>query len=71
MRLHLHPQGLIRLFSKHDEKPEGTRPETIDPDAYEVTPYGRRPKRRGRRGLKATAKILAVGAAAVAVWFLL
>ena len=71
MRLVLHPPGLIRLFSKQNQKGEAKeRPETINPDEYEVTPYGRRPKRRGRRGLKMTVKILAVGAAAVAVWVL-
>lgn len=71
MRLVLHPPGLIRLFTKQNQKgATKQRPETIDPDEYEVTPYGRRPKRRGRRGLKLTVKILAVGAAAVAVWIL-
>jgi len=70
MRLQLYPAGLIRFFSRHDEKPEGKRPENIDPDAYEVTPYGRRPKRRGKRGLKMTVKILAVGAAAAVVWLI-
>jgi len=67
MRLQLHPPGLIRLFSRQEQKGQSKRPENIDPDAYEVTPYGRRPK---RRGLKLTAKILMVGAAAVAVWML-
>jgi hypothetical protein len=79
MRLVLHPPGLIRLFSKQDdkaskkiEKGEAKRPENIDPDSYEVTPYGRRPLRKGRQGLKLTAKIVAVGAAAAAVvvWIL-
>ena len=70
MRLVLHPPGLIRLFAKQTEKDEPKRPEEIDPDAYEITPFGRRPKNKGRKRLKLTVKILAVGAAAVAVWAL-
>jgi hypothetical protein len=41
--------------------------EKIDANGYEVTPYGRRPK---RRGLKLKATILIVGAAVMAVWIL-
>ena len=67
MRTNLRPSGLIRLFSKQSDKPEGKRPQEIDPDDYEVTPYGRRLK---RRGLRLTVEILAVGAAAAVVWML-
>ena len=76
MRLVLHPPGLIRLISKQTHKggetkhpdPETKRPDTIDPDEYEMTPYGRKPLRRGHRRLKLTAKILA-GSRLRALWF--
>ena len=73
MRLVLHPPGLIRLFTKNDAKEtEATKkPETIDPDDYEVTPYGRRPVKRGHKRLKLTAKIVAAGSlAGLAIWLL-
>ena len=55
------------MFSGQRAK-EGKRAAEVDPDAYEVTKFGRRPKWRGRRGLTLT--VLAAGVAAAAVWML-
>ena len=71
MRLVLHPPGLIRLFTKRNEKDPAKRSEGPEVEGYEVTPYGRRPRAKGRRGLKLTAEILAVVVAAVAVVWML
>lgn len=75
MRLVLHPSGLLRL--KTDEKParatDATKHAGVSAAAedYEVTPYGRRPRRRGWARTKTAATVVAVmGAAGAAVWML-
>ena len=52
---------------KHSAE-EPARPTTEDLDEYELTPFGRRPKRK--RGKKVLLGMSLAGAVAVAVWFL-
>ncbi|HEY8748567.1 MAG TPA: hypothetical protein VIM11_11375 [Tepidisphaeraceae bacterium] len=76
MRLVLHPAGLIRFLKNQTEKRPAPAPKDVDrPDTeaakdYEVTPYGRRPRRNFAARHKLTFTAVAVSAAAAAIWLL-
>jgi len=53
---------------KHDSE-EPARPTADDLTEYEVTPFGRRPKRKRRRKLLLGFSL--VGAVAAAIWFVI
>lgn len=57
-----------RLLRKEPE-PKKSRPAEVNLDDYEMTPFGRRPKRKGRRKLMIGLSVL--GVVAAAAWVLL